>query len=572
VYVEPTAVVEVHNDLREAEAALEHEVRRILGDLSRRVGARRRPLAASLAAATEIDVACARASLGRKLDGAIPTVQADGVLVAPGARHPLLVLQGAAVIPNDLTLSPRAPALVLTGPNAGGKTIALKTLGLLALCVRAAIPVPCGAAARVDLFDPVLADIGDLQSVADGLSTFSAHVKGLGEALAEARPGAMVLVDEITAGTDPAQGAALARAVIEALVDAGARVAVTTHFPELKALSAADPRFAVAAAEFRDGRPTFHIQAGVPGPSHAFAIARRMGLPEHVLDRAGELVDVNIRELSAAVEKLEAERSRVATLEAGLRDREADLHRRDAALRHQEERLRTQAQREQERLTEAHRARLKAQEEEVRALVAALQANPDLKSANAALQTIRAGRVPDTAAPSPEAPPFRPEVGDQVRVTALGQVGRVRTVASDGRAEVEIGRLRSWLQPDAIEPLGGSEARRERRKERRAEPPPEPPRPRGRGDDPMRGVGVPVERNTCDLRGMRVDEATLASEQFFDQRSLEGVHTVFVLHGHGTGALKSALREWLPRCRYVRGWRPADSDEGGDAYTLVELR
>ena len=189
VYVEPTAVVEVHNDLREAEAARDHEERRILAELSRKVGGRRRGILESLDAAVTLDVACARAGLGRKLDGTLPSVQAEGVLVVPGARHPLLVLGGVPVVPNDLALTPQAPGLVLTGPNAGGKTIALKTIGLCALMVRAALPLPGAEGARCDVFDPVLADIGDLQSVVDGLSTFSAHVKGLGEALDGARPG-----------------------------------------------------------------------------------------------------------------------------------------------------------------------------------------------------------------------------------------------------------------------------------------------------------------------------------------------------------------------------------------------
>lgn len=573
VYVEPTAVVEAHNDLREAEAALAHESHRILAELTRQLASRRAPILQSLDAALRLDMISARTTLGRKLRGICPSVGTDGVLVAHAARHPLLALSGN-VVDNDLALTPERPGLVLTGPNAGGKTVALKTLGLLALMVRAGIPLPCTEGSRVDLFDPIIADIGDQQSVADGLSTFSAHVRGLGRALAAARPGALVLIDEITSGTDPAQGAALARAVMEALVEAGARVAVTTHFPELKTLPVADPRFTVCAAEFAEGRPTFRIQTGIPGPSHALAIARRMGVPEAVLTRATLVMDTNQRDLAERLEKLDAERTRARLLEVELRHRLDALTRRERKHAESEERLRAQGQRLQEEANEKHKARLKKIEEEMRRMVAELQANPDLRSANAALQTVRAARVDAIAAPAsppPPAPKADHAVGDSVRIPRLGQIGRITAIAGDSRVEVEIGRIRTWLGPEEVVPA----TRKDRRVEaaRAAEPPvrDDPPPPPVAADG-RRAASLRMDFNTVDLRGMRVDEGIAASEQFFDAQSRLGVLTNFILHGHGTGAMKTGIRAWLPTCRGVRSWRPADADEGGDAYTVVELR
>lgn len=563
VYVEPAAVVELHNDLREAEADLQQEERRVRAELTLLVAARQAPLLRSLAAALDLDLVVARHRLGAAWRGRVPTVGEEGVLVVQGARHPLLAL-GGAVVANDLALTPRTPALVLTGPNAGGKTVALKTLGLFALLVRAGLPVPAEGVPRVDRFDPILAEVGDQQSVAEGLSTFSAHLLALNDAVSRARVGALVLVDEIAVGTDPAQGAALARAVVEALVDRGARVAVTTHHPELKTLPQSDPRFAVAAAEFADGRPTFRLVAGVPGTSHALAVARRMGLPEPILDRARAVMDQAQRELADRLERLEEDGRRArAEVERLAVEREA-LAARERALAEAEARLRARAEREIAAAAEAHRARLGEVEAEVRALVAALQANPQLKGANDVLQRVRAARAPVEAAP--EAPPPEPAVvavGDRVRVRALGQVGRVVTVSADGRVEVEIGRLRTWTDRAGVEP---ATARAEREQGRRQEKV-VLPEPEGGGGDAV----VRVELNTCDLRGQRVDEALDAVDHFFDARARQGIRVVFLLHGHGTGALKTALRAALPRHPRVRRWRPAGADEGGDAFTVVEL-
>lgn len=563
VYVEPAAVVELHNDLREAEADLAQEERRIRAELSIAVAGRGEPTLRALDAACRLDLAVARWRLGEAWQGTIPAVGAEGLLVARAARHPLLALKGA-VVANDLELSDRHPGLVLTGPNAGGKTVALKTLGLLALLVRAAIPVPAAERARVDVFDPVLAEVGDQQSVAEGLSTFSAHLLALVETLERARPGALVLVDEIAVGTDPAQGAALARAVVEALVERGARVAVTTHHPELKTLAQSDARFAVAAAEFADGKPTFRLVQGVPGTSHALAVARRMGLPEAILARAHAVMDASQRELAERLERLEEERRRARAETERLAAERAAVAAREAKLIEAERRLRERQERELAELTERHRARLQAVEAEAREMVRALQANPDLKHANEVLRTIRAGRDAPLE-PPPPAPPFAARAGDRVRVRALGQPGKVVAVGADGRLQVQVGRLTTWVEPDGLEPLGGPPPR--------PAPPPRveaelvPEREPGSGDAVVR-----VDGNTCDLRGQRVDEALDTLEQFLDARARQGLKVVFVLHGHGTGALKTAIRAALPASRYVRRARPADADEGGDAFTVVELR
>lgn len=587
-YVEPAVVVELHNDLTEAEAALYREERRILGELSDKIGRGKAPILKSLAASVRIDLVCARVGFGTRIAGTLPQVQSEGVFVVHEARHPLLALAGGAtvenpsprvVIANDLALTPRVPGLVLTGPNAGGKTIALKTIGLFGLLVRAALPVPAAEGARVDLFDPIFADIGDQQSVAEGLSTFSAHIRSLTHAVAMSRPGALVLIDEITAGTDPTQGAALARAVVEALVDAGARVAVTTHFPEMKGLGHEDARFSIAAAQFVDGKPTFRLETGAPGASHAMAIARSMGMPEAVLERAEAVMDEAARALARQLEALDEERGkarreadRLRTERIAMAARVAELEAREAVLARRVEKAVA------EEVTKA-RERLRAKEDEVRGLVAALQADPNLRSANEALRQVREATkeaeataegpategLPAAGAAEPAALLTGGDrgallTGQRVRHGLLGVVDVVE-VARD-KVRVSSRGMTSWVMLADVTPLGGKENRKEARKTA-AEP----------RQQMESAVHVAVGPNTLDLRGFRVDDAFPAIEQFFDSHRFggSGLSVLFLLHGHGTGALKQAVRQWLPASRYVRDFRPANVEEGGDALTVVRL-
>ena len=618
VYIEPAAVVELHNDLTEAEASLFREERRILGELSDRVGRGRTPILRSLAAAVRLDLVCARVTFGARLGGTIPTVHSEGVITVSDARHPLLAFNAIpsaenpnprAVIANDLALTPQTPGLVLTGPNAGGKTVALKTLGLFALLVRAGLPVPAAAGARVDLFDPIFADIGDQQSVQEGLSTFSAHVRSLTHAItltAAATPGAaLVLIDEITAGTDPSQGAALARAVVERLVDNGARVAVTTHFPEMKALAAADARFAVAAAQFADGKPTFRLETGSPGPSHAMAIARRMGMPSAVLDRAVAVMDEASRALSQQLEALDEERGRARLQTERLASERAEMTLRLEELTAREAVLQRRIDRAVAEEVDKARVRLRAREDEVRALVAGLQANPEMRAANDALRQVRqvgaalgepdaggSGEPLSSSVSGPAAPGVVFSAGQRVRHRTLGIVDIVE-VGSD-KIRVSLRGMLSWVPSRDLEEIGGAKpggakanggkpSKVDTRHHREAHPSARPrpgarpdTRPDSRSDASREsaettGVHVAMAHNTIDLRGFRVEDAFPAIEQFFDglsNRSSVG----FILHGHGTGALKVGVRQWLSSSAYVRDFRPANIEEGGDALTVVRFR
>ena len=568
VYVEPAAVVEQANELRETEGRLQAEERRILSALSALVGRFHAEIEEALEASVNVDHAVARAELGRELEGVEPEVGHKGVVALKQALHPVLALRGIPVVANDLNLDASQPGLVLTGPNTGGKTIALKTIGLSALFVASGVPVPCDEGSRVDLFPTVLADIGDAQSVESDLSTFSGQVMVLREVLERASPGTLVLLDEIAVGTDPSQGAALARAAVEALVEVGARVVVTTHYAELKALGTQDERFCVAAAQYANGRPTYRLEPGLAGQSYAISTARRLGLPGHVLERAEGLLDGAELDLAKLLEELEEEKERVRAKEVALSGEQAALARKVREVEARAEKLRARSQRLQEELERTAGRRLKEQEDALRAVVAELQRNPDMAKAQAALAGAKELRA--ALRPAPVAPPPAPKelaVGDAVWVTPLGKPGLV--VAIDGnRVEVQVGKLRTKVKKKDLGGAGRRYVQVPQKAPVQAASKPEKKAQRPPSED---FHGVRVDSNSLDLRGKRVDEAMEAAEVFLDALTLGGHEVGFLLHGHGTGALKTAIRRWLPRCRYARRWRPCYPDEGGDAWTIVEL-
>jgi DNA mismatch repair protein MutS2 len=567
-FVEPASLVEPQNELRELAGALKREERRILVDLSLRVGRCAAEILASLGTAASIDVAVAAARLGTELDGWLPTVGEEGVIDLAKARHPVLVLRGVAVVANDFHLDSVRPGLVLTGPNTGGKTVALKTLGLAALFVRAGIPFPAAEGSRVDLFAPVLADVGDLQAVEQDLSTFSGHVLVLDAVLGlvgpeppqSPGPRALVLLDELAVGTEPLQGAALARAVLEELARRGAAVVVTTHYGELKLLSLDDPRFLVAGVSYVGGRPTYRFQPGVFGQSHALSVARRLGLPDAVLHRAEELLGQSGRAYEELSRRLEIEIDTARNAAADAQERGVKA----TALAAWEQRLAIREKELKREIEADFRRRLREQEKEVRRLVAALQADPDLARAGRTLEEIRRIREERLGGHVEAAPPPPAEVepGDRVSLPGVGRQGRVVELASGGRVLVDLGGMRTWTRVSELARAPGAAATvpvapvvLPEKEELRSE----------------HFGGLPTEANRIDLRGLRADEALEAVETFLDKLVQRNEPVAFLLHGHGTGALKTAIREWLPHCRYAKRWRPGEEGEGGDAFTIVDL-
>ena len=561
-FVEPAAVVDQQNELKGLEAELRRTIARILATLSREVGDAHREIVNSLIAATEVDLAHARATFGLALQCSIPNVGDAGMIHVSHARHPVLALRGVDVVPNSLRIDDGHCGVVLTGPNAGGKTITLKTIGLFALMVRAGLPIPADDGAQVDWMDPILAIVGDQQDIRDDLSTFSSHLVSLRMALDLARPGALVLLDELGVGTDPAQGAALAQSIVEQLVVHGARTIVTTHYAALKERAAEHPQMALMGAVFADGRPTFRLEPDRVGRSHALAVARRMGLPEDVIERARTLLDEESRRMDDLLTQVESEQEAARSLRLSLEEQDRKLKNELARLEERERRLNARRDRDDAADRIAFRERLKEQENELKAQIRALQDAPNLRDAQAALDLVKAARDDARPAQTP-LPPADDRVllpGDRVRLIQLNETGTVVTAQGE-KVEVEVRGKRMRLGRNALRYAPAQTSRQPKQKSK--------PIPQGcssRGPQ-----GVRTQSNTLDLRGMRVDEALDAVEAFLDDMILTEHGSAYLLHGHGTGALKTALRQWLPKSKYGNRWVRGGPDDGGDAFTVITL-
>jgi DNA mismatch repair protein MutS2 len=577
VFVEPAAVVPLGNQRRMAEAELRDEERRILAELSSRLGHAAASVTAALDAALALDLVAARASFAARMSAVRPETGREGVVDLRLARHPVLALSDTEVVANDLRLDHATPVLVLTGPNAGGKTVAMKTIGLCALLVRAGCFIPAEAGSRVDVFDRIFADVGDMQTVHEGLSSFSAHLVALREMLGLAGRGTLLLLDEIAAGTDPAQGGALARAVIERFVELGARVVATTHYSQVKAMGADDRRVEVAALEYREGRPTYRVVAGSVGESHALAAAVRVGIDEALVERARSLMEEGERALHDVLASLDEEKSRAAETQRRYEDSLADLARREESVSQRESEIQGRAREIERRAAAAVVERLRAAEEEVRTALTALREGASRERAEAVRAAI--GQARTTAIEvqqEPVAAGRAPKEGDRVRVVRVGIAGEVVAVRGD-ELEIRSGVMSLRARASEVEILGKAEtarsarggAPRERTGRRGSAP---------QGHAAKRDVSdwldtaMRTTRNTLDLRGARVEEGMERLDAFLDESMLEGRDIVFVLHGHGTGAMKDAIRRALASSPYVAESAPAPDDQGGDALTVSRLR
>lgn len=594
VFIEPQAVVEANNRLVLAQAEVDREIRRILAKLSKSVGNRATEIRASQETLAAIDLAFAAGFLSKELKGTSPLAAKDAPLGLKAARHPLLVLAGIDVVPNDIRLLPEQRGLVITGPNTGGKTVALKTVGLCALMALAGLHIPADEGSTLPLWPAVHTDIGDEQSLDDHRSTFSGHIANLVSILDALQPGSLVLLDEIAVGTDPVQGAALAQAILEGLVDRGVMVMTTTHFESLKALPFEDPRFRNGAVGFdvEAGGPTYRLRMDVPGSSNALSTARRLGLDPAMVERALELAGGQHQRLEQVIARMEAEQALAhnARLAAEKEQRRLEIARTEleaaqARLRQQIKdgvaRERDQALREAKSLREdLEKLRRQVRRDQNRndpAWLASQQGR-----AQQAIEQVITARKADVAQGS--GAPLRPEslrVGQRVWVLSLENEAEIVALPDDkGRVEVRAGIVTARVAQTDLRAAETRKADRKAGKRLREAGAAEaeaaavesgfiPP-------DPAPVVGwdaLPpqVPDNTCDVRGQRVDDAIENVERFLDTVYERDGRVAFIIHGHGTGVLKRQLRLWLQKCKYVRDQRPGLRHEGGDGVTAVML-
>ncbi len=570
LFVEPLTVVELNNRWTEASLAAEREEERILDELSRAVEGRAEALHDSLAALARADLWMARARLSAAMDGVRPSVVEDAAELL-SARHPLL---GDTAVPIDLRIGDRFGyrALVVTGPNTGGKTVSLKTLGLLSLMHQAGLRVPAAEGARLPAFRRVMADIGDEQSIAQSLSTFSSHLRNVVRFVADAGPATLVLLDEVGAGTDPAEGSALAMAILSRLLDAGAMVAATTHYAELKTFATEHPGVSNAAVEFdvTTLRPTYRLTIGLPGKSQAFAIAERLGLPEPILADARDRISAehaSMEETLAAIAA--AEQAQVAALEAAQAERSSAADERELArtgvarARREAAQVLADARRAADELVaraEREVADLRREMTRQRNLGGGRRGTSAAAFDELSRQAARARTETEVEVPEEVASPdegLQPRVGLFGRSRTLGSTGRIVEISGrTGRVTIETEGARLVIPADDVEVV------------------PEPisgPPPRDLEAEELRRRAAQRVSPRLDLHGERVEAALERLTAHLDDALLAGLDEVVIVHGIGTGALRRAVREALaehPRVRSVRGGR---KDEGGDGATVAEL-
>ncbi len=574
LFVEPPIAIELMNRLRELEMAEIREVQRILRELTASLRPYAPQLEESLETLITLDSLFARARFALHFNGHRPEVlpEDDTGYVLLDARHPLLLAGSGPVVPFELTMEKDERVLLVSGPNTGGKTVLLKAIGLTSALVQSGIIPPIGKGSRLPIFRDFFADIGDEQSIEASLSTFSAHLKNLREILEHADHASLVFIDEIGSGTDPAEGGALAQAILVELARRGTMTVATTHLGELKQLAGQEPGVVNASLQFDsvELRPTYRLLKGVPGRSYGLAIAKRLGFPEEILRRANEFLPEQERRLERLLLELEEkERVMQSTLD------EADRERREALTlrKNVEEREHNVRKREQEaerRARQQARDMLLAAREEVEAAVRELRAmateGMDEAAVDDAVRLARrrveeaaqaqTERMPEpVSAARPGKAPNEIGVGTRVRIAATGAEGTIVELR-DNRATVETGGLRLQI------PLTGLEE---------AATAPSSTKKKARVKAPAWTAPDTEAKSEIDLRGMRAEEVQMDLERALDAAISVGLPSLRIIHGKGTGVLREVVSEVLRSDKRIRAFRPGGMGEGGTGVTVVEL-
>ena len=569
-FIEPMGVVKANNELRELAAREKKEIERILAELSAQCAAHKEDIGEDYTLLILLDTIFARGQLSLKMEASQPGLS-ERYLRLRGARHPLLDKKKA--VANDLELGDRFDTLVITGPNTGGKTVTLKTLGLITLMAQCGLHIPAKSDSTVRVFRRVLSDIGDEQSIAQSLSTFSSHMTNIVGILKEADGQTLILFDELGAGTDPVEGAALAAAVIESARELGALVAATTHYAELKVYAMTTPGVENASCEFNVDTlaPTYRLVMGIPGKSNAFAISRRLGLPEEIIDRAAARLDAeNVRfedvltKLDQQRQEMEKEQRQAAQLRLEMEQAAAKAQEYRDSLQKEKEKNEARAKAEARAILDEARRTADEVFRELGDMRKKAQKEQDWQAVNDQRAGLRHRLneaedklgVREKAAPPPMLRPA--QKGDTVTILKTGTQGTVLSVNKDGVLQLQAGILRITAKQEEVRVVEG-ETQTQKAARQYIQ----------RTEHKLRSLGAKAE---VDLRGMTTDEAEMTLSQFLDRAIMGNLTQVTVIHGKGTGAVRKAVHTYLKRCKGVASFRLGRYGEGEDGVTIVALK
>ena len=569
-FIEPMGVVKANNELRELQAKEEKEIDRILAELSAEAASFREDITLNYDLLIRLDSIFARGKLSARMGAMEPGLSAKSLCLRR-ARHPLLPPKTA--VANDLSLGEKFDTLVITGPNTGGKTVTLKTIGLLTLMAQCGLHIPAGDGSTIRVCQRVLADIGDEQSIAQSLSTFSSHMSNIVGMLAETDGETLVLFDELGGGTDPVEGAALAAAIIEHARSLGALVAATTHYAELKVYAMTTPGVENASCEFdvETLAPTYRLLVGIPGKSNAFAISQRLGLPQEIIQQAAARVSAeNVRfedvltKLDQQRQEMEKEQRQAAQLRLEMEQAAAKAQEYRDSLQKEKEKNEARAKAEARAILDEARRTADEVFRELGDMRKKAQKEQDWQAVNDQRAGLRHRLneaedklgVREKAAPPPMLRPA--QKGDTVTILKTGTQGTVLSVNKDGVLQLQAGILRITAKQEEVRVVEG-ETQTQKAARQYIQ----------RTEHKLRSLGAKAE---VDLRGMTTDEAEMTLSQFLDRAIMGNLTQVTVIHGKGTGAVRKAVHTYLKRCKGVASFRLGRYGEGEDGVTIVALK
>lgn len=570
LFIEPQVIVNMNNELREMELKEKAEVERILAELSSAAAEHFHDITNNQKLLTALDIIFAKGKLSMVMGGEEPEVSEKGALVLKDARHPLI--DNKKVVPINIKLGDDYETLVVTGPNTGGKTVTLKTTGLLVLMAQSGLHIPAAGTSTLPVFDHVLADIGDEQSIEQSLSTFSSHMRNIVSILEEMKGNSLILLDELGAGTDPTEGAALAISILENLKARGAYTIATTHYNELKKYALSTKGVENGSMEFNVDTlsPTYRLMIGIPGKSNAFEISRKLGLPEHLIQRASRLLergDIEFEDVISAIEedkkKAEAERDEAVLLNISMKKQKEELDRRQALLEEKEKKIIHQAKEEARNILKEARETANDVNRELRALnkIESLgernrrfdKSRKRLKDAEDKFAEKMIKRVNQSPVKADQL-----KIGDKVRVVTLDQPGEILSLPdSKGDLLVKVGMMKVSIN---INDLMFMEEDSEMKNKQA-----------GKYGTLYKSKAQNISIS-INVQGENLDDAVMDVDKYLDDAYIAGLKEVTVIHGRGEGILKDGLRKLFKRHKHVASYRKGNYNEGGDGVTIVTLK